>query len=161
MNYLSTLANRYLIIGVVAAGSLGCDSHFAYHFQLTDPGAQAATDGGSALEDPDCKAEIQFIHDAAVFKLTNKTDEVLQVEWAQITLDLGGGIVDTPRPDVDLGWVAPGATITARLVPIALPQTLVGVSRFRNGHVELDVPVIVRHEARTFHFHFATSVREL
>ena len=104
---------------------------------------------------------IQFIDDAAIVELTNKTDDVIAVDWTKIVFDLGRGIIDTPRPDIDLGWVAVGATLTARLAPIPLPQSSKGVAPYRLGHVELDMPMIIRHQPRVYRFHFTTTVSQL
>jgi hypothetical protein len=108
---------------VVLLASVGCASHYAYTFQLTDPGAQHATTAGEpdAIEDAELKTEIlvDTVADALVLGLTNKTAQVLQVDWPKITIARSSGNATTLRPDVDLGWLPPGARVTARLFPIA------------------------------------------
>lgn len=106
------------------------------------------------LEDADVKAEILVDAKAAAVRLgvTNKTDEVLQVAWAEISIVRPDGIAATLRPDADLGWVPPGATLEARLFPIVLPHEGGAAAANRGRRFHLNVPVIVRREPKVYHF---------
>ncbi len=67
----------------------------------------------------------------------------------------------TLRPAVDLGWIQPGATASARLFPLALPNKGSAAAAYEGQRFELDVPVIVRREARQYHYSLVAHVREL
>ena len=73
--------------------------------------------GAEAIEDADVRAEIlvDVAAGAVLLTVTNKTDQVLQIDWAAIALTRDDGIVTSLRPDVDLGWLQPQATVAARL----------------------------------------------
>jgi hypothetical protein len=68
------------------------------------------------VEDTDLKAEILVdgATEAVLLDVTNKTDQVLQVEWAEISLSRPDGTGTPLRPDADLGWIQPGGTLAAR-----------------------------------------------
>lgn len=148
---------------VALLAGVGCASPYAYTFHLADPGAHPALRPGDPemLEDADVKAEI--LVDAAVaavrFNVTNKTDEVLQVAWAEISIVRPDGIATTLRPDADLGWLAPGAKLAARLFPFVLPHEGSAAAANRNRRFQLNLPVIVRREAKVYHFTLIANVR--
>jgi hypothetical protein len=143
--------------------SCGCATEYAYQFELTDTGAQRATVAGigDVLEDADVKAEIEMTEGAIVLGMTNKSGEVLQVEWKKIVLDRGDGTSSRPRPEVDLGWIEPGAQAKARLVPFVVPRSGDHAAAYAERHLELDVPMVVRHEPKTMRFHFTAHVHAL
>jgi hypothetical protein len=150
---------------LVLLASVGCASRYAYTFQLTDPGAHHATSAGEsdAIEDADLKAEILVdpTADALVLDLTNKTDQVLQIDWAKIAIARPSGNTTTLRPDVDLGWLLPGAHTAAKLFPIALPRSGRAAVANEGRAFRLSVPAIVRREVRVYHFTLVAHVREL
>src|ERR1700733_12215774 len=108
----------------VLLATLACGPHYAYTFQDTDPGVQhgAAPGKPDTIGDADLVAELAIDAAAGVLglALTNKTDQVLEVDGANITRPAPDGAVATLRPDTDLGWLPPGARVAARLVPVAL-----------------------------------------
>lgn len=150
-------------LGALLAGG-GCATHYEYTFHLTEPGAHpAASPGGpEMLEDADVKAEILVdgAAEAVLLDVTNKTDQVLQVEWAQISLARPDRTETTLRPDVDLGWLQPGEKLAARLFPLALPHSGSVAIRNQGRPFQLNVPVIVRREAKVYHFTLTAHVRE-
>ena len=94
-------------LGFVLLAFAGCATQYAYDFHLTDPGVHPAVKmrGAEMVEDQDvCAAILVDVAAAAILvEITNKTDEVLQVEWAETTLTRSNGTVTSLRPDVDLG----------------------------------------------------------
>jgi hypothetical protein len=150
------------LIALVAL--VGCASHYDYTFHLTEPGVHPASKPGDPemLEDADVKAEVLVdgVAEAVLLDVTNKTDQVLQVGWAEISMTHPDGTGTTLRPDVDLGWVQPGAKLAARLFPLALPHTGSAAAANRGRRFQLHVPVIVRREAKVYHFTFIAYVRE-
>ncbi len=159
---VKTVAALGLLALLVAAG---CAAPYAYDFHLTDPGVQAAATPGGAetIEDADLRAEISVDVAAGALSLsvTNKTDQVLQVDWAGITLTHADGTVTGLRPDVDLGWLQPQATVAARLVVIALPHSGVEAAAYQGRRFQLNVPAIVRRQAKLYHYGLTAHVRAL
>jgi len=92
--------------------------------------------------------------------VTNKTDQVLQVAWAEISITRPDGTGTALRPDVDLGWLPPGVTLAARLFPIALPHSGSAALANQGRRFQLNVPVIVRREAKVYNFTLTAHVRE-
>jgi hypothetical protein len=144
----------------------GCAAPYAYSFQLESPDAHPAAKLGEkqVLEDADVKA--CFLIDptgarAIYLDLTNKTDQVVQVEWAKIAMTRSDESFTTPRPEVDLGWIAPGATLSTRLVPFALPPSGGQAASYQGQRFVLAVPMIVRRESKIYRYSFAVSVRKL
>jgi hypothetical protein len=153
-------------VGIVALLAFtGCASQYAYDFHLTNPGAHPAVKPGGAemVEDADVKAEIlvDVAAGAVLLDITNKTDEVLQVEWAAITLTRSDGRVTSLRPDVDLGWIQPQATVAARLLVIALPRSGSEAAAYQGQRFQLNVPAVVRREPTLHHYALSAHVREL
>jgi hypothetical protein len=140
---------------------LACGPHYAYTFQDTDPGVQHAAPGHDTVGDADLVAELAVDPAAGVLALalTNKTDQVLQVDWANITLTAPDGAVATLRPDADLGWLAPSARVAARLVPVALPRTGSAAAANDNARYQLAVPAIVRREPKVYRYNLVAHVR--
>ena len=155
---------KLLGLSVLALAVVGCSpTPYAYNFQITDPGAHAATTPGErdTIEDETIKAELQIADGSILLDLTNKTTEVLQVEWSKIVIDRGDGTKTRLRPSVDLGWIDPGAKATAQLVPFALPRTGGNAAGYEGRTLELTVPVIALREPKTYRFHFITHVHAL
>ena len=150
---------------VVMLAAAGCASQYAYDFHLTDPSVHPAVNLGGAemVEDADVRAEILVDVAAAAVLLdfTNKTDEVLQVEWAAITLTRSDGRVTSLRPDVDLGWIQPHATVAARLFVIALPRSGSKAAAYEGQRFQLNLPAVVRREQRLYHYALSAHVRKL
>jgi hypothetical protein len=146
----------------LAAAAAACSKPYTYRFELTDPGAvpAAAAGGRDTFEDDSLKAEIQIAGGAIGLELTNKTDDLLQVEWNKISVARGDGQTTMPRPTVDLGWIRPGQRAAAQLVPLVFPRTGADAAAYEGRHLELDVPVILRREPKTYRFHFVAHVRQ-
>ncbi len=156
---------RALVLSLLPA-TVGCATPYAYTFHLENQGARAAEKphGGEAIEDADVRAEILLDPTSAraiLFDLTNKSDQVLQVEWAHITMRRSDGTATSLRPQEDLGWILPGATTSTRLVPFVLPRTGGEAASYQGNHFELVVPMIVHRESREYRYSFAVTVREI
>lgn len=139
---------------------------YAYAFRLDNQGARhaAAPNEREVLDDADVRAEIAVDPvgaRAVLLDLTNKTDQVLQVEWAQITMRRSDGSSTSLRPQLDLGWIQPGATMSARLIPFALPPSGSQAASYQGNHFELAVPMIVRREPKLYRYSFAVTVRTI
>ena len=153
---LATLAALCLAAG-------GCSAHYRYTFHLTDPGATPAADG-DAYQDADLAARLSVdpgTPQALALTLTNKTDQVAQVEWAQIVLREPDGSVTSPRPEQDLGWLAPGASETARLIPFAVPVRGAPAAAMEGKVFTLELPMIVRREPKKWTLHLSAHVEEI
>jgi hypothetical protein len=156
---------KSLALGVLLA-SVGCATPYAYSFHLENRGARLAAkpNDREVLEDADVRAEILVDPTGAravLLDLTNKTEQVLQVEWAQISMTGSEGSSISLRPHVDLGWILPGATTSARLVPFALPPSGDRAAGYQGIRFELVVPTIVRSEPRLYRYSFAVDVRPI
>ena len=140
---------------------VGCSSTYAYTFHVAD-GKPAAPGGLETVEDADMKAEIvvDAASQAVRLDLTNKTDDVVQVEWAAIAFVRKDGRGMQLHPDVDLGWIKPGATQSARLFPLAFPRHAHAALDDDNQTFELRVPMIVRHEDKTYRYALTAHVRK-
>lgn len=125
----------------------GCTTRYAYTFH-----------GEAPIADADVHADVVVDPDAAavVLRLTNTSSEVVQVDWANITF-AGSAL----RPTADLGWIRPGATATAKLVPLALPREGAAAAAYEGRRFDLTVPVIVRREPRQYHYALFAHVRAL
>ena len=152
-------------VGVLLA-CVGCAMPYAYSFHVENPDARlsAKPNQREVLDDADVRAEILVDPTGAraiLLDLTNKTDQVLQVEWGQITMTGSDGSSTSPRPHVDLGWILPGASMSARLVPFALPPSGDRAAGYQGCHFELVVPMIVRREPKLYRYSFAVDVRRM
>jgi hypothetical protein len=143
---------RASLSSLVLLACVGCASQYAYTFHVNEP-----------VEDNDLKAAIvvDTVADDVTLELTNKTDAVLQVDWASTAITGKRGRVSQLRPDVDLGWIRPGATVTARLFPLALPRKGDEAAAYEGQRFDLMVPVIVRRESKQYHYALVAHVREL
>jgi hypothetical protein len=130
----------------------GCAPRYAYTFSRAE-----------IVDDPDVHAEIIVdpAADSVALELTNKTDQVLQVAWAETSIVGKGGRATNLRPDVDLGWIRPGTTVAARLFPLALPRSGSAAAAYEGQRFDLSVPMIVRRESKQFHYALVAHVREL
>jgi hypothetical protein len=158
-----------LVCALAFSCGAGCAKKYAYTFHVTDPGVHASSKAGEPdmIEDADVKAEIlvDATTQAILLNVTNKTDQVLQVGWGDISLTRGAATPTatstTLRPDMDLGWLQPGANVVARLFPMALPRSGDAAAAYEGLRFELSVPMVVRREAKTYHYALAAHVREL
>ena len=144
--------------------SAGCATPYAYRFDLTDPRAHEAGRPGvrDTIDDPDVSVAIELepLGAAAVLlEVTNKTDQVLQVDWAQIAMLHPNAAVSSLRPDRDLGWVLPGTKQAAWLSPFVLPTQGVAAAAYNGQQLELVVPMTVRREARVYRYHFVVRAQ--
>jgi len=156
---------KHLALGVLLA-CVGCAMPYAYSFHVENPDARLAAkpNQGDVLDDADVRAEILVDPTGAraiLLDLTNKTDQVLQVEWPQITMTGSDGSSTPLRPHVDVGWILPVATVRARLVPFALPPSGDRAAGYQGSHFELLVPMIVRREPKLYRYSFAVDVRRI
>jgi hypothetical protein len=158
-------AAKWLTLGALSVFA-SCAPSYAYTFHLENRDVRASSkpDGQEGLEDADLRVEILVDPTAAraiYLTLTNKTDQVLQVEWTNITMSGPGKGEVTLRPEMDLGWVLPGATVHTRLVPFALPPSGNQAAEYQGRRFELVLPVIVRREPRAYHYAFVATVEKL
>jgi hypothetical protein len=142
----------HLCAWLLFLASAGCASQYAYTLRVDPP-----------VEDGDLKAQIvvDTIANDVTVDLTNKTDQVLQIEWAKIAISDAKGRVSPLRPDVDLGWIPPGATVAAKLFPLALPRKGHEAAAYEGRHFDLTIPAIVRREPKQYHYSLVAHVREL
>lgn len=149
-----------LLLGVLLA-SPGCVRQYVYRFDFERVAVHSAETSSSRadLEDEKTKVAIQFLQDSILLSVTNKTDELLQVEWDKIDLLLASRTSRTLRPDTDLGWVPAGATASARLFPFVLPKPGNGAAAYAEQELVLKVPLIVEHEPVEHHFYFVAHVQ--
>jgi len=157
---------RVSLLLALSLACVGCATAYAYSFHLENQGARPAATPSEreVLDDADVRAEIAVDPTGAraiLLDLTNKTDQVLQVEWAQITMTGSDGSSTSPRPHVDLGWILPGATMSARLVPFALPPSGDRAAGYQGSRFELVVPMIVRREPKSYRYSFVVDVRPI
>jgi len=145
---------KVVALGFVLLAFAGCATQYAYDFHLTDP---------ATVEDHDVSAQIRIdvVAAAVLLELTNKTDEVLEVEWAAITLTRSDGTVTSLRPDVDLGWIQPHATVATRLFAIALPRSGRKAAAYEGQRFDLNLPAVVRREPKLYHYTLSAHVRQL
>jgi hypothetical protein len=150
--------------GLFALVLAGCASHYTYSFRVTEPSAQHSASGTpDVIADADLTAEIlvDTNADAIQLGLTNHTDQALQVDWTNIALTRPGGGQTMLRPDTDLGWLAPGAHVVARLFPFALPRQGHAAEANNGQAFQLAVPAIVRREAKLYRYTLVASVQGL
>jgi len=158
---------RFRRIPLVALlATAACATPYAYTFHAAGDGARPAStpDAREIAEDADVRAEILFdpaVQRAILLDLTNKTDQVLQVEWTRISLTRTDGLETRPRPDVDLGWIRPGGTQAARLVPLVLPPSGDAALALQGQRFELAIPMIVRREPRLYRYAFSVQLQKL
>ena len=142
-----------------------CATPYVYSFRVTDAGTlrPAGSQNSGTVEDADVKVELSVDPGELreiVLAVTNKTDQVLQVKWTNVVLTSPSGVVSAPRPDTDLGWIPPGTTQTARLVPFALPDRGDAALAYEGRLFELQVPMVIRRESKSFRYHLAAHVQE-
>jgi hypothetical protein len=138
---------------------VGCAHPYAYSFTVAEPAAQ---------EDADVKADLSVDPDASsiALTLTNKTDQILAIEWNELKLARAGAAgapatVATLRPDSDLGWIQPGANLAAHLVPLALPRKGDDAAAYEGRRFEVTIPMLVRREAKVYRYALVAHVRKL
>jgi hypothetical protein len=133
----------------------GCATRYTYRFDVVDHAANTT----NAFEDDAVKATLALADDSLQLDLQNKTDQVLQVEWNKIALDRGDGTTTRLRPSSDLGWVEPGNTAVAQLVPVAFPHSGASAAAYQGRTLSLEVPMVVRHEPKTYRFNILVHVQ--
>ncbi len=136
---------------IVLLGCAACAPHYAYTFEVP-PAADKDLDADILV---DAKANTISLD------LTNLTDQVLQVQWSQISITDKRGLVTPLRPDWDLGWLQPRARVSAHLYPLALPDRGRAAASYEGETLELTVPVIVRREPRQYHYSLVAHVYEI
>lgn len=147
----------------LALAVAGCGRQYSYAFHVTQPAAQHSAPGTpDVIADADVTAEIlvDTNADAIQLGLTNHTDQVLQVDWTNIALTRPGGAQTVLRPDTDLGWIAPGAHVVARLFPFALPRKGHDAEANNGQAFQLAVPATVRREAKLYRYTLVAAVQE-
>jgi hypothetical protein len=146
-------------VAVAVAAMSACAKPAEYRFELTDtntsPGAARPT-----FDDDTLTAEIQIAGGAIDLQLTNKTTDLMQIEWSKITVSRGDGQTSMPRPTIDLGWIKPGGRAAAQLVPLVFPRSGAEATAYEGRKLELVVPMIVHREPKTYRFHFVTHVHQ-
>ena len=125
----------------------GCATPYAYHFET------------SGNDDAAVAAQVHVAEDSIELDLTNKTSDVVQVEWNKIVLDRGDGTTTRLHPASDLGWIQPGTTAATQLVPVAFPHTGSPAAAYEGRQLELAVPMIVEREPKTYRFHVLVHVQ--
>jgi len=143
-----------------------CATPYSYSFHLTNDGAEHASKAGGreALEDADVRAELLVDptgQRAILIDVTNKTDQLLQVQWTSVTMTRSDGLTTTPRPDVDVGWIAPGGKQVVRLIPFILPPSGSAARAVEGQRVELEVPMVVRREPKRYRYAFSVHLQGL
>jgi hypothetical protein len=141
-----------------------CATTYSYRFEpgvasgLAGPGPRGGDQAVAAIDDPAFDAEVSIEDGSLSLRVTNKADEVMQVAWSKVTLDRGDATTTSLHPDTDLGWVAPGTTVAARLVPFVLPRSGDPAARYEERVLALKVPVTVRREPRVLQFTLTAHV---
>jgi hypothetical protein len=143
-----------------------CATPYAYQFVPLDGGAarDSALAGCPMSEDADVRAELRLdpAGERAIFiEIGNQTDQLMQVEWTESTLSRADGLVTRLRPDEDIGWIEPGRKQSARLIPFALPPSGDAALALDGQRFQLEVPILVRRERRTYCYGFVARVREI
>lgn len=155
-------AGHVFTAGALALAALAaCAPRYDYAFAVAQPGARGAAPGArDVVADADVEAQVRVEPDAAAIELDllDKTDQVVQVGWDRIALTRPDGHTTLLHPATDLGWIAPGQTVSARLVPFALPRTGDAALANEGAHFQLDIPVVVRREPRVVHVTLAAHV---
>jgi hypothetical protein len=150
---------RWTTLVLVAVA--GCAATYNCTFDVAR--ASSPSHQPEPIERDDLRAEIvvDTARNALVLDLTNDTDQVLQFDWAHVSITRPTGEATTLRPDVDLGWLAPGARVEARLIPIALPRTGKRAAANNGRTFELAIPATVRRESKIYRYTLIAHVREV
>jgi hypothetical protein len=158
---------RAMRIALLAALVAGCaPATYTYSFDMTDPGARNVQKPGQhdVLEDADVKSELLVdptSFQAVMFKITNKTEGNIQINWGAISMLMPDRSQQPLQPDAGLGAVEPGATLSVRLVPFQLPQIGAAAKAYDGTAFELVVPMVVRGAPREMHYHLAARAIKL
>jgi hypothetical protein len=142
-----------------------CATPYAYRFDRLDANAAgvSATAGCQMPSDADVRVELRLdpTGERAIFiEVANQTDQVLQVEWTKLTMTRADGLVTTLRPDADLGWIEPDQKQSARLIPFPLPPSGDAARALDGQRFQLQIPMIVRRERKTYCYGFLAHVLE-
>jgi hypothetical protein len=147
--------------------AVGCaPANYYYNFDITDPGSHNLSKPGErdTLEDDSVRAEILVdptTFQAIALDLINKTDQILEVQWTQITMTGPDGSTLPLRPDADLGWVQPSSKVAARLVPFSLPPSGNAAASYDNSTWQLQVPMVVRGQPKNYQYHLIVHMQKL
>ncbi len=131
----------------------GCATSYAFQFERTD----VPTDSDVTFEatlDP-------LLSRAISLTVHNLTQEPIEVGWTRVAVRAPDGTETRLRPDEDLGWVAPGQTLTAQLSPFTLPGAGEPAHALDGQRFELTIPLTVHNEPRMIHSQFTAHVRPL
>jgi hypothetical protein len=141
---------RCLAVGLLFAS---CATPYAYRFERVEQTDDSNLELSATL-DPTAAHEI-------VLTVHNLSAQPLQVGWAKISLLVPGAEKAALRPESDLGWVAPGATVVAHLSPFTLPNAGDDAKAFDARRFELEIPMTVLDEPRIFRCPFVAHVAPL
>lgn len=143
---------------LIASLLVGCAPSYAYHFDVSEATPVGAAPGAASP----VSAHAQVGSDDTIrLALSNLTDDVVQVEWTKIAVDRGDHTTTRLHPATDLGWIAPGQTVTAVLVPFALPRKGHAAAAYEGRTFELTIPLIVHREPAPVHIHLVAHVQKI
>jgi hypothetical protein len=154
-------------LALIALASSACaPASYYYSFDLTNPGAQNLSKPGQrdTLEDDSVKSEILVdptTFQAIALDVTNKTNQMMDVQWDQIRMTGPDGIAVQLQVDQPQGMVQPGRKVAVRLIPFALPATGSAAAGFDKTHFELDVPMVVNGQPKTYQFQMIVHMQKL
>jgi len=164
------LMPKMLVLLVASFVLTACATPYTYQFQRLDDGAASdpATAGSAAVgcqmhDDADVSAELRAdpTGEHAIFTtVTNKTDQVLKVEWTRVTMTRFDGLVTRLHPNTDLGWIDPSKQQSAQLIPFALPPSGSAALALDGKRFQLEIPMIVRRERKTYCYDWLAHVQE-
>jgi hypothetical protein len=141
---------RRTAVGLLFAS---CATPYAYRFEPVGPPTDPDLELSAAL-DPSTGREI-------VLSVHNLTPQPLQVDWAKIAVVTSDAPKMALRPETDLGWVEPGATLVARLSPFILPGAG-AEAKALDGHLfTVEVPVTVLETPRLVRCPFVAHAQPL
>jgi hypothetical protein len=155
-----------IAIGLFAAAAGCAPANYNYSFALTDPGAVNAIKPGQrdVLEDADIKTEILVdptSFQAILYDLTNKTDQPIQVDWANVVVVTPDGNQMSVRPDGSVGGIDPGMKQVVRLVPFSLPSQGQLAAAYEAQQFQLVVRMWVRGASRELRYHLVAHVNKI
>ncbi len=155
------------VLVLLACAGAGCGpSNYAYRFDIADPGAHNTQRNGErdTIEDADIRAEILAdpgSFQAILLDITNKTNDIIQINWNGIVLVDPFGAQTALRPDTQETAVEPNGRVVSRLLPFVLPTRGSAASQYDNQVFELVVPMLVRGQPREYRWHLQAHVSSL
>lgn len=142
------MTSKLKAVLAVSSLILSCRTPAAYRFQAS-----------SALDEADVKTNVSLepAGPGRIWvRVSNGTDQLVQVDWRQVTLVDPHGTVTMPRPSVDLGWVKPGEVQVAELTPLSLPDSAPDADAYQGMHFTLRLPMVI-HSEPTVRTHVLTT----